>query len=214
MTSMNPAVAAAGSGSLAAAAVTVLNGVVQHFWAIVPDVNFVTAEVALATALAGVGAHYLTRTAPPAAPAVAETAPKPVAPVTGSSAAAIVFLVFMAGTALVGCSYFTPTTTTAADGTVTTAPSKAAAAVATVDAALPDAYKLGCGAISVADGYFQAAAPALVIAGKLQQADLDSEKAIFAGAEATCNHPPADLATAGTQLIAQAGSIYLLLATK
>jgi hypothetical protein len=116
----------------------------------------------------------------------------------------------MALVLLSGCSYFTPSTN--ADGTA--GPSKVAAAVASADAALPGALQLGCGAISVADGYFQAAAPALVVAGKLSQADLDSEKLIFTLAQKTCANPPADLAAAGAQLLADTGAIYLLVGKK
>lgn len=66
---MNPALAATGSGGLAAAVVTVLNGVFEQFAHIAPSVTFVTAEITIATALAGIGAHYLTRVLPPAPPA-------------------------------------------------------------------------------------------------------------------------------------------------
>jgi hypothetical protein len=58
---MNPATAATGAGGLAAAVVTVINGAFEYFTNIAPSVNFATAEITIATALAGVAAHYLTR---------------------------------------------------------------------------------------------------------------------------------------------------------
>lgn len=73
---MNPALAASGSGGLAGAVIVILNAVLSHF-GIVPDASVVAAEVTLATAAAGVGAHYLTRVAPDLAPVLAPEAPKP-----------------------------------------------------------------------------------------------------------------------------------------
>ena len=64
---MNPAAAATGSGGLAGALVVLLNAALSH-WGINPDANVVAAEVTVATSLAGVGAHYLTRIVPPIGP--------------------------------------------------------------------------------------------------------------------------------------------------
>lgn len=73
-------------------------------------------------------------------------------------------------------------------------------------------FKNGCAGVSVADGAFKAASPALVASGKLTAADVTKEGAIFASVQGTCANPPADLATAGITLVGDAASIYLLLA--
>lgn len=79
---MNPALAASGSGGLAGAVVVLLNAVIQHFMGTAPTADVVAAEVTVATALAGVGAHYLTRKPSSADPAAAPAAPAaPPAPV-------------------------------------------------------------------------------------------------------------------------------------
>lgn len=57
---MNPALAATGSGGLAGAMVVLLNAILGH-WGITPDPSVVAAEVTVATSLAGVGAHFLTK---------------------------------------------------------------------------------------------------------------------------------------------------------
>jgi hypothetical protein len=72
---MNPAVAASGSGGLAGAVVVLLNAVVEHFVGHPLSADVIAAEVTLVTALAGVGAHYLTRVVPPAPPAAAPAEP-------------------------------------------------------------------------------------------------------------------------------------------
>lgn len=65
---MNPAIAASGSGGLAGAVVVLFNAALGH-WGLAMTPEVVAAEVTVATALAGVGAHYLTRVVPePAAP--------------------------------------------------------------------------------------------------------------------------------------------------
>jgi hypothetical protein len=63
---MNPALAASGSGGLAGALVVIVNGLASHFFGAIVDPSFIAAEVTLVTGLCGVGAHYLTRVAPPA----------------------------------------------------------------------------------------------------------------------------------------------------
>lgn len=128
-------------------------------------------------------------------------------------AAALVALA-LSSPALVACSDFDATTVKAADGTVTTGPSLAAQRLATVNAVvLPDGYKLGCAAVSIAHGDFQAAAPALVASGKLSVAAIATEKTIFDGAESRCASPPADLVAAGADLAGDASAIFLLMAT-
>lgn len=57
---MNPALAATGSGGLAGAVVVLFNAILQH-WGVTPTPEVVAAEVSVATSLAGVGAHYLTK---------------------------------------------------------------------------------------------------------------------------------------------------------
>lgn len=95
---MNPALATSGCGGLAGAVVVVLNALLQHFFSIVPDPNVVVAEATIATAICGVGAHYLTRVVPPLpAPANAPAA----APATFPVAALLAL--FLAGSALSGC---------------------------------------------------------------------------------------------------------------
>ena len=70
---LNPAMAATGSGGLAGAIVILVNAILNHFGAQITDPNIVAAEVTVVTALAGVGAHYLTRDVPaPALPALPE----------------------------------------------------------------------------------------------------------------------------------------------
>lgn len=69
---MNPALAASGSGGLAGAVVVIVNGIASHFFGVISDPNFVAAECTVATALAGVAAHYLTRPAAPAATPAAQ----------------------------------------------------------------------------------------------------------------------------------------------
>jgi hypothetical protein len=74
-----------------------------------------------------------------------------------------------------------------------------------------DALTGACIALTIADASFQAAAPALVVAGKLSQADLAKEKAIVAGLQATCANPPADVTQALPEAVAAAAEIYLIL---
>lgn len=74
---MNPAVAATGSGGIAGAVVVLFNALLQHFSGGQLSPEVVAAEVTVATALAGVGAHYLTRIVPEEAPAPAPVEPKP-----------------------------------------------------------------------------------------------------------------------------------------
>lgn len=58
---MNPALAATGAGGLAAAVVVLLNAILGHFGMAITDPNVVAAEITVATSLAGVGAHFLTK---------------------------------------------------------------------------------------------------------------------------------------------------------
>lgn len=81
-----------------------------------------------------------------------------------------------------------------------------------IAAQLPQAFALGCQGVSIADGAFKAASPALVAAGKLTQDDVTHEASIFGIAQATCANPPTDAASAATILIGDAGAIYLLMA--
>ena len=108
---------------------------------------------------------------------------------------------------LSACSSTGTTGSTSASATVSNAVAKA-------NAAVPTAYKLGCGAVSVADGYFKAAAPALLASGKLTQADMAKETSIMVAANARCATPPADLAQAGADMLADASAIYLMIAVQ
>ena len=73
-------------------------------------------------------------------------------------------------------------------------------------------FQNACAGVSVADGAFKAASPALVASGKLTAADAAKEQGIFASVQQTCANPPPDLATAGISLVGNAAAIYLLLA--
>ena len=90
----------------------------------------------------------------------------------------------------------------------------------------PTLFKLGCEGISIADGAFKSAAPALVVSGKLTQQAIAMEDSIFKVDQATCANPPTvtvtnadgtttttiDYAKLATQLVADASTIYILLA--
>lgn len=97
---------------------------------------------------------------------------------------------------------------------VANATSSVATVVADAEAAAPTLFKNGCAAVSYADGAFKAASPALVASGRLSQAQLDQEAAIFASVTADCANPPADLELAGLSLVGKASAIYILLAAK
>jgi hypothetical protein len=78
-------------------------------------------------------------------------------------------------------------------------------------------FKNACAGISTANGMFQADAPALIVAGKLTQAQIDQEKTIFAVASGRCDNPPVDATGAiNYQALAidtagDAATVYLLL---
>jgi hypothetical protein len=81
-------------------------------------------------------------------------------------------------------------------------------------------FKNACAGISTANGMFQADAPALIVAGKLTQAQIDQEKSIFALASGRCDNPPVDASgQVNYQLLAidtagDAAAVYLLLSGK
>jgi hypothetical protein len=89
---------------------------------------------------------------------------------------------------------------------------------------LPDAKTLfaqACAGISTANGAFQAVSPALLVAGKLSQAQIDQEKATFAVASGRCDNPPVDATTGAIDYQAlaidtagDAAAVYLLLAAR
>ncbi len=102
---------------------------------------------------------------------------------------------------------------TACAGTTGTLPTTDVAHVsASIEASLPTLFKSGCAGVSIADGAFKAAAPALVASGKLNGESVQQEASIFAVAQVTCANPPTDLAGAATTLLGQAAAIYLLMA--
>ena len=86
----------------------------------------------------------------------------------------------------------------------------------------PTLFRLGCEGVSIADGAFKSAAPSLIVAGKLTQQAVTMENSIFQIDQATCANPPTiinpdgtisiDYAKLATQLVADASTIYILLA--
>lgn len=83
----------------------------------------------------------------------------------------------------------------------------------------PQIFTDACLGLTTANNAFQAASPALIAAGKLNQNQVAQEKAIFAVASAECASPPIDPTTGAvnypqlaTSIIADAGAIYLIIA--
>lgn len=93
-------------------------------------------------------------------------------------------------------------------GTVLTAQQ----AMATANVVLPQAFLLGCAAVSTAEGTFEAMAPALVVQGHLTQAQVDQQKALFTVDQNRCDHPPADVTQIIPDLMADAAAKYVLIA--